>query len=89
MGADNELPPDLYPHEAASATAAWLIPCFPVQAATVHLGVPMFVRLGPQWAFGLLAVFTTGFVVPGFYAIKTWGPQMRRGSPAAVKGFRA
>ncbi|KAI3541418.1 polyamine transporter 3, partial [Colletotrichum filicis] len=79
---------DLYPEEAASATAAWLIPCFPVQAAAVHFGVPMFQKLGPEWAFGLLAVFTAGFVVPGFYAIKRYGPAMRGRSPATKKGFR-
>ncbi|KAF6798075.1 polyamine transporter 2 [Colletotrichum sojae] len=80
--------PDLYPEEAASAIAAWLIPCFPVQAAAVHFGVPMFRSLGPAWGFGVLAAFTTGFVVPGFYLIKRYGPQMRRNSPAAKKGFR-
>ncbi|RYP67666.1 hypothetical protein DL771_007133 [Monosporascus sp. 5C6A] len=79
---------DLYPDEAASATAAWLIPCFPVQAATVHFGVPMFVKLGPECAFGLLAISAAGFVVPGFYAIKYWGPQMRQNSPATKKGSR-
>ncbi|KAK7440916.1 hypothetical protein Landi51_10440 [Colletotrichum acutatum] len=79
---------DLYPEEAASATAAWLIPCFPVQAAAVHFGVPMFQKLGPEWAFGLLAVFTAGFVVPGFYAIQRYGPAMRGSSPATKKGFR-
>ncbi|KAF6820851.1 hypothetical protein CPLU01_12665 [Colletotrichum plurivorum] len=79
---------DLYPEEAASATAAWLIPCFPVQAAAVHFGVPMFRSLGPKWGFGLLAAFTTGFVVPGFYLINRYGPQMRWNSPAAKKGFR-
>ncbi|KAK1637093.1 vitamin b6 transporter bsu1 [Colletotrichum phormii] len=79
---------DLYPEEAASATAAWLIPCFPVQAAAVHFGVPLFQKLGPEWAFGLLAVFTAGFVVPGFYAIMRFGPRMRGSSPTTKKGFR-
>ncbi|KAI4137978.1 MAG: hypothetical protein LQ340_008080 [Diploschistes diacapsis] len=75
---------DSYPHVAASAVAAFLIPSFLGAAGFAHVGVVMFTNMNTTWA-----VATLGFVSLGLvglvYVVFFLGERLRGWSRLAAK----
>lgn len=75
---------DTYPHVAASAIAAFLIPSFIIAAAFAHIGIVMFDNMSTTWAMA-----TLGFISLGIVALVNvlffFGPRIRGFSKLARK----
>lgn len=70
---------DAYPTVTGSAIAAFLIPSFGLAAGFVHVGIVMFDRMTPRWAFATLGFCSLSFPVIT-YIIYFFGPWLRKHS---------
>ena len=73
---------DAYPHVAASAVAAFLVPSFLGAAVFAHVGIIMFENLTTTTAFEILAFVSFG-IVALVYVLYFCGPRLRRLSKLA------
>lgn len=67
---------DAYPHVAASAVAAFLVPSFLGAAVFAHVGIIMFENLSTTEAFEILAFVSLG-IVGLVYVLYFYGPRLR------------
>lgn len=70
---------DSYPSITGSAIAAFLIPSFGLAAGFVHVGLVMFDRMSPRWAYATLGFCSLSFPVIT-YIIYFFGPWLRKHS---------